>query len=269
MSEDQIQDPQASEKTRADAPQPEKKLPFSHAGIDKPENSTNAEEHKTHRNAGKRKPLTQFELGMLILTSVAVLVAAVTGGAIIWQDLLARSSLTELHKQLVGTEAAVMILGFSVDAAGLHVHIENRGHVTAAATAHFVVTQILLPSEKPVEGPTRFDVNDELIRPTTAAEHGFDRTFPIPGLGLKEWNGPLLHMKQGIKVEISDSNYQDGFGGAHEFQIEDCYVNMVTGSWQFVGTDITGSVGGVPCSQVSAKYQDMVTQRAQLIKKAR
>src|SRR5690348_1983326 len=123
MGEDQIQHPRTSEKTHADTTQAERKVPVPPTDINKLENSTNTEEHQTHGNALKHKPLRRFEFWMLVLTALAVFFAGGTGSAIIWQDILASASLKDLHRQLVGTEAAVMNLGFSVDANGLRVFI--------------------------------------------------------------------------------------------------------------------------------------------------
>src|SRR5580698_5659619 len=47
----------------------------------------------------KRKPLSRFEVWIIVLTAIGILVAAGTGGAIIWQDILASQTLGELQKQ--------------------------------------------------------------------------------------------------------------------------------------------------------------------------
>jgi hypothetical protein len=99
MDEDKVQPPQENKDAASEDQKTNDKPPV--ASVDIPEENTeeSSGNPRTDKEKRKRKPLSCFEIGTLVLGTVGILVAAGTGFAIVWQDVIASSTLAELQRQ--------------------------------------------------------------------------------------------------------------------------------------------------------------------------
>jgi hypothetical protein len=98
MDEEPIQPIKENADAGGDTQKPKSKPPVApvEMGEEKPAEYTHTSNVKIKKR--KRKPLTCFELWTIILASLGILVAAGTGAAIVWQDLIGAQTLTEIKR---------------------------------------------------------------------------------------------------------------------------------------------------------------------------
>lgn len=107
--------------------------PTNEEGNPKNGNADTTEEPKTKR---KRKPLSCFEIWMVVLTSLAILVAAGTGIAIGWQAVIGKQTLTEIQKGGSDTHDLALAAKATADATK---NIADRSLAQAQATNQLAI----------------------------------------------------------------------------------------------------------------------------------
>lgn len=176
--------------------------------------------------------------------------------------------LTEMQKQntltrqqLVGSLAAVMQLVYDVTENGLDVFVDNRGHVTTKATVHLVITRLSLPSKQPIGQPSNCAAVDSqpIAPPFNVTDHSLQTLCPIPGLGRPEYEGSFRHLEEAVKVEVSNSHYEDGFGDTNLFPSE-CWIFLAKG-WGISGDGPIGNATRIPCSQFDIGLRDAMQEK--------
>jgi hypothetical protein len=98
MNEDPIQPTDENANTSGDSQKPESKPPVAPVDISKINSPENSQTSDTQTKKRKRKPLTCFEIWTVIFASLGILVAAGTGAAIVWQDLIGARTLAEIKR---------------------------------------------------------------------------------------------------------------------------------------------------------------------------
>jgi hypothetical protein len=99
MGENPIKLTPVGEQPSSEPKKPDDKLPLVPVPVSKVDAKKDTPAAHTNTEKRKRKPLTCFEIWIIVLTGIGILVAAGTGGAIIWQDVIASRTLGELQKQ--------------------------------------------------------------------------------------------------------------------------------------------------------------------------
>jgi hypothetical protein len=99
MSEDRIQPPNEQVGPANNAGQPPEKPPLGSVTENKIDPTKITNNPRTDQKKRKHKPLSCFEIWMVVLSVFGILVAAATGVAIVWQDIIANAALVELQKQ--------------------------------------------------------------------------------------------------------------------------------------------------------------------------
>jgi hypothetical protein len=98
MDEQTIQPIKENAEAGGDAKKPISTPPVASVDIGKENPTENTHTSNTEIKKRKRKPLTCFEVWTIILASFGILVAAGTGGAIVWQDHIGARTLAEIKR---------------------------------------------------------------------------------------------------------------------------------------------------------------------------
>jgi hypothetical protein len=104
MSEEQINPPDENKEATGEAKNPDNTPPLAAVDIRIKDRAKNDPASSADKKTRKRKRLSCFEIGTLILGTVGILFAGGTGVAIVWQDIIANASLTEMQQQRMVSE---------------------------------------------------------------------------------------------------------------------------------------------------------------------
>jgi hypothetical protein len=100
MGEDQVNPENIGEKAANSSGQPENQPPVTAVDVGKKDTKTNEANADADKKKRKRKPLSCAEVWGIVLAIIGLIVTAGTGGAIIWQDIIASATLTQLKESV-------------------------------------------------------------------------------------------------------------------------------------------------------------------------
>jgi hypothetical protein len=133
MDEDPIQPINVTGEASGDTQKPKDKPPATSVNIGNVDPLQDASTPYTDTKKRKRKPLTCFEVWTVVLASIGILVAAGTGAAIIWQDIIASTTLGELQKQYPQLEETADGAKRAADAAEKSFRADERPYITISS----------------------------------------------------------------------------------------------------------------------------------------
>lgn len=203
MEEEKIQSPKESEKPPSDAKESESTAPVAPVNVSKvcpPRDTNNAE---TNTKKRKRKPLSCFEIWTIGLAIIGILITAGTGGAIIWQDIIASRTLVELQRQYPQLDKSATAAKTAADAAVESLNMVQRAYISlgdiggsrnaVSSNPKTISLTMMFPWENAGYTPTR-EMKTHVSK--SFYNHGLPKDWDFPDL----WAGTQPHTYTSVVV---------------------------------------------------------------------